>query len=320
MKIAALALFVSIACASTTHADVLIPLVTLESSGDSEAWIDYFDDAMHTRIVPLTCVHWIADETGNGVTARTQQVVAAHWYSFLTAPIPAGSCHRGKAAGSGPAAAQEVGSAQVCMYGPPPPPPPPPPGPIGGCETDCGSSWNPDPLVLDLNGDGVRTAGTDDMVSFDLDGDGARDHITWTDPADGFLWLNLNEKNHVDDGAELFGIGTLLPNGLRASNGFEALAAYDENHDNILDAADDIWRHLRIWVDANHDGVCQQAETSPMQVYRIDAISLTPSMSEFVDEKGNGHRLKSRYWRIVGNKRRMLDLDAVSFRGEHATR
>jgi len=319
MKRMATVILGALLSASAADADVLIATVTLESSGDSEARVDYYTDDMRTRIADLTCVHWIANGTGDGVTARTEHPTTSHWYSFLTAPIPAGSCHRGKAAGSGPAAAQEVGSAQVCMYGPPPPPPPPS-EPIGGCETDCGSSWNPDPLVLDLDGDGVRTTGVDQMVSFDLDGDGVLDHMTWINAADGFLWLNLDHKNRVDDGSELFGIGTLLPDGRRASDGFEALAARDDNHDGMLDAADDVWDRLRIWVDANHDGVCQQAETSPLQSYRIDSISVSPSASNIVDENGNGHRLTAKYWRTAGSTRHVFDVDSVNLRGEHGVR
>jgi len=96
------------------------------------------------------------------------------------------------------------------------PPDPAPPGAVGGCESDCGSAWNPEPLILDLNGDGVRTTGNADRVWFDLDGNGSKDEITWTNGAtmEGFLWLNLSGgKNCVDNGRELFGIGTRLPDG-----------------------------------------------------------------------------------------------------------
>jgi len=43
-----------------------------------------------------------------------------------------------------------------------------------------------------------------------------------------FLALDLNHNHRIDDGSELFGIGTTLPSGEKASNGFVALAMYDD--------------------------------------------------------------------------------------------
>jgi len=203
--------------------------------------------------------------------------------------------------------------------------PPPEDGPIdctGGNCYDSFGSW--EPLVLDLNGDGVNTTGTNNMVWFDLDGDGVSEHLTWTDAgtAEGFLWVNLNNKNRVDNGSELFGIGTVLPDGSKAKDGFEALAMYDQpaqggNSDGIIDAHDAVWNKLRLWVDANHDGTCQPNEVSPIHKYGIEGISLSATRTNTVDIHGNGHYLTSRYWRHEGGRIQYYDIDVLTFRGGH---
>jgi len=204
------------------------------------------------------------------------------------------------------------------------PPPPPPSGPDGCYEIDCnGGAWNPEPLVLDLNGDGVNTTDLDDMVWFDLDGNGAKDRITWTNGAtmEGFLWVNLTGKNRVDDGSELFGIGTVLPNGSKARDGFQALSVYDDsarggNGDGVIDASDWVWNRLRVWVDANHNGTCEPTEVHPLHKFGVEGISLAAVSTNVVDGSNNGHYLKGRYWRHVGSQLRYFDIDGLTFQGE----
>lgn len=197
----------------------------------------------------------------------------------------------------------------------------------GGCyELDCTdpSPWNPDPLVLDLNNDGINTSGTDDLVWFDLDGNGAKDHITWTNAktVEGFLWINLTGKNRVDNGSELLGIGTVLPDGKRAADGFQALGIYDQpaqrgNGDGAIDAEDGVWNQLRVWVDANHNGICEASEVWPLHKFGIQGISLAAVPSTYVDQNGNGHHLRGQYWRHIGSRLELFDIDSVSFQGEH---
>jgi hypothetical protein len=198
-------------------------------------------------------------------------------------------------------------------------------GPDGCYEIDCnGGTWNPDPLVLDLDGNGIETSGLSDMVWFDLDGNGARDQITWTnaDTLEGFLWLNLSEKNRVDNGRELFGIGTILPDGTSAGNGFQALATYDAkaqggNGDGVVDPDDAVWTQLRVWVDSNHNGICEPTETSPLARFGIEGISLNYVRTTTVDGSGNRHSLKARCWRHVRGRLEFFDVDSLTFQGHH---
>jgi len=218
-----------------------------------------------------------------------------------------------------------LGSPDTCALNqnfPPPPPPPPPTSTDLSTQAWCG--YNCDPLVLDLDGDGIQTSGADDPVWFDVDGDGKREHVTWTKSAtrDGFLYLDLNHHNRVDDGSELFGVGTVMPDGTMAKDGFEALALYDlpqygGNGDGIIDAQDEVWNHLRVWMDSNHDGVCDPGETGPIHEYGVEEIPLGAVIARSKDPAGNTHVLQGVYMRRVTKNGRsskvQFAIDSIAF-------
>ena len=93
-----------------------------------------------------------------------------------------------------------------------------------------------DPLILDLNGDGVKTTDlTGSTTHFDLDANGFAERVGWVSASDGLLVLDRNGNGKIDDGTELFGDRTLLQDGTLATSGFEALAEFDSNQDGIID-------------------------------------------------------------------------------------
>ena len=114
-----------------------------------------------------------------------------------------------------------------------------------------------DPLILDLDGDGIETVGIRPgaAVLFDHDGDGTRTGSGWVKADDGILVLDLDGNGLIDSGRELFGDQTLVqsgPNaGQRAANGFAALAQYDANADGRIDSADALYSQLQVWQDLN---------------------------------------------------------------------
>ncbi len=116
------------------------------------------------------------------------------------------------------------------------------------------------PLVLDLNGDGVKTISKSAGIHFDLDGNGFAETTGWVDKNDGLLVLDKNGNGKIDNGTELFGNNTLLANGQKAANGFEALKQYDQNKDDQIDNSDAIFNQLKIWKDTNSDGISQSNE------------------------------------------------------------
>lgn len=112
------------------------------------------------------------------------------------------------------------------------------PTPSGGSST---------PLVLVF--DGAPVSYVSASRTFDLAGDGASHATDWPTAKTPWLALDRDGNGRIDDGGELFGSMTALPSGQRAKNGFEALAALDENHDGVLDANDPGFEKLLVWAD-----------------------------------------------------------------------
>jgi hypothetical protein len=172
----------------------------------------------------------------------------------------------------------------------------------GFCQC-CGSS----PLILDLDHDGrVRTMGLNFGVLFDINGDGVPERMGWTYPQtpEAFLWRDLNGNGAVDNGHELFGNSTFLPDGAVARNGFEALAVLDRaeqggNKDGWITPEDRDWQHLRLWIDRSHDGISQ-----PEEIYRLEDWGVIGIGLEYVEDRrrggnGNDHRFQGNFLREV---------------------
>ena len=133
-----------------------------------------------------------------------------------------------------------------------------------------------DPLVLDLTGDGLETVCLDAGVYFDMNGDGFATLTGWITPNNGFLVLDWNQNGIIDSGRELFGNQTLLADGeTLASNGFEALAIFDENKDWMIDGNDPVYDYLQVWVDKNMDGITDPGELYTLPELGIESISLS---------------------------------------------
>ena len=141
--------------------------------------------------------------------------------------------------------------------------------------------WVPaDPLILDLNGDGVRlTSYAEKTVLFDIDNDGgskeqtgwvAANTITVSPPAintDGILVWDPNNTGLITNISQTISeyfTGTVGSSGVSGSrpfaNGFAALKSLDLNGDNLFTSADTStllpnWSSVKVWVDDNADGV-----------------------------------------------------------------
>lgn len=148
-----------------------------------------------------------------------------------------------------------------------------------------------DPLMLDLNGDGLATTNLDQSdVYFDLDSNGFAERTAWIDANDGLLVLDRDGDGKITNGQELFGDQTLLSNGTRATSGFEALREFDDNKDGKIDASDIVYLKLKVWQDLNRDGVSQAEEMKSLADVGIKAINLNSTVTGAADAMGNIQR------------------------------
>ncbi|WP_054758356.1 hypothetical protein [Methylomonas koyamae] len=146
-----------------------------------------------------------------------------------------------------------------------------------------------DPLVFDLDGDGLETAGvnTANPIYFDHDADGVKTATGWVKADDAFLVLDKNANGTIDSGRELFGDAMLKSNGLLAADGFDALRDLDANLDGKVDAADAQFANLRLWRDLNQDGISQTNELFTLGSQNIGAINVGSTEHSQVLANGN---------------------------------
>lgn len=159
-----------------------------------------------------------------------------------------------------------------------------------------GISWaGCSPIVIDLARDGIQLGKAGAGVYFDVNADGVSDHVQWVRAGgdEGFLALDRSGNGRVDDGSELFGVGTpLVLSGRHSPNGFVGLAQYDlrelgGNDDGWITEADAVWPQLRIWLDSNADGVSTLDEMRSLRSYGITALETIPKIRKRVDDAGN---------------------------------
>ena len=158
------------------------------------------------------------------------------------------------------------------------------------------NAWGHAPPSSSISATTASTSGQAGVgVYFDVNADGVRDHVQWVRRGgdEGFLALDRSGNGVIDDGAELFGVGTpLVLEGRNAPNGFVGLAQYDSrqlggNDDGLITEADAIWPQLRIWLDANADGVSTADEMRTLKSFGLTALETIPKLRKYIDAAGN---------------------------------
>ena len=142
-----------------------------------------------------------------------------------------------------------------------------------------------DPLIIDLGEPGIKLHSLENGVNFDLDNNGYAEKIAWTDTEDGFLALDRDGSGRIENGGELFGDRVTLKDGTTSASGFEALAELDTNKDGQIDAADEDFDKLLVWIDANHNGTSEADELKSLSFHGIISISLSHRETSITDEK-----------------------------------
>ncbi|WP_261986310.1 calcium-binding protein, partial [Francisella philomiragia] len=131
-----------------------------------------------------------------------------------------------------------------------------------------------DPLVMDLDGDGIETVASDGSVLFDHNADGVKTGTGWAASDDGLLVRDLDGSGTIDNGQELFGDNTIKADGTKAIDGFDALSDLDSNADGIFNSQDTAFEEVKVWQDKNQDGISQADELMSLSEAGIADINL----------------------------------------------
>jgi hypothetical protein len=163
------------------------------------------------------------------------------------------------------------------------------------------------PIALDLDGNGVRTLSVDAGAVFDVNADGKAESVGWLSSADAWLALDRNGNGLIDDGSELFGSGTSLPDGSKALDGFAALRVLDTNQDGVIDAQDSAFANLSVWVDANSNAKTDAGELRSLAQAGVQSLSLIAKPTAIIDQ-GNLIGLMGSYTTTDGRSHELADV------------
>lgn len=105
-------------------------------------------------------------------------------------------------------------------------------------------------------------------VGFDADGTGLPGRWTWINSRAAWLVMDHKGDGKVRSGLQLFGSVSFW---MFWENGYDALAALDDNHDGELSGRE--LAGLSLWHDANGNGVSEPGEVRPVGSHGIVAIS-----------------------------------------------
>ncbi|MBY5834006.1 hypothetical protein HFN48_31385, partial [Rhizobium leguminosarum] len=157
-----------------------------------------------------------------------------------------------------------------------------------------------DPLVLDLDGDGIELTALDRSKSkLDLDNDLYSEASGFVGKDDGVLVRDLNGDGKITGSDEMFGNAT--------TSGLAALALLDGNHDGKVDANDsgladfngdgavtaaDSFSSLFVWQDANENHRTDAGELKSVVERGIASINVTPNTGT-VPQVVNGNTIAS---------------------------
>jgi hypothetical protein len=120
--------------------------------------------------------------------------------------------------------------------------------------------------------------------------------VSYSDAA--WLFLDRNGNAKVDSGPELFGNVTPQPPS-GEPNGFIALAEYDRpqsggNSDGKINDRDAIFSSLRLWQDADHNGVSESGELFTLGALNVAAVDIRYKESRRRDGHGNEFRYRAK--------------------------
>ena len=150
-----------------------------------------------------------------------------------------------------------------------------------------------DPLILDLDGDGIELDDYQQGKLFDINSDGQVDKTAFVAGDDAFLALDRNQNGRIDNGSELFG------DQHGAADGFQELSLFDENGDQKITADDSIYHQLLLF-----DG----SSTSSLDQAGIVAINTLMTTTPGMSIEANSQLGYSSFQRADGSTGQVSDM------------
>nr|CAX84233.1 uncharacterized protein bu93_0030 [uncultured bacterium] len=127
-----------------------------------------------------------------------------------------------------------------------------------------------DPLVLDLDGNGIQLTSKENGVPIDIDGDGVLDRSGWTSGGDGILVVDRDGDGAIAGMSEVVS-ERMVP---AAQSSLGALATFDSDHNGRIDGQDVDFGKVQVWVDRDHNGVSAPDELFTLTQLGITALEL----------------------------------------------
>ena len=158
-----------------------------------------------------------------------------------------------------------------------------------------------DPIVFDLDGDGIELTDVNNGVRFDITGTGKSVQTTWVRGGDALLAWDRNGNGRIDSGLELFG------DQRGAANGFEELRKLDTNNDGFIGPEDKNFKELVLWRD-NGDGISSQDEIFTLPQLGIERIAVNYKNTNVIADGNNTITQKSFFIRSDQTVGRVADV------------
>lgn len=184
----------------------------------------------------------------------------------------------------------------------------------------CAWQINPSPpsspIVIDTQNTGFvfTDPRKGEYVTFDIQGNGHPQKLSWTKFGSGNAWLVYDRDGDgvIKDGTEMFGNFTPHSEGPanfpdNGKNGFLALGWYDGpaqggTGDQIIDKNDKIWKKLRLWIDthcySDPDAPCQSL---PSELHTLESMGITSLSAVYSYDPQNFDKIGNRfkYWAVL---------------------